>query len=47
MMKFAITRFEPGPSENDLVDHAILISEAVKRDKVLANAKVCVIFLLI
>lgn len=44
MMKFSITRFEPGPSENDLVDHAIIISEAVKRDDVLANVTVCVIF---
>lgn len=41
-MKIAITRYEPGPSEIDLVDHANLISEAVKRDEVLAKAKVCV-----
>lgn len=40
-----VFRFEPGPSENDLVDHAILISEAVKRDKVLANAKILTTFL--
>lgn len=43
MMKFSITRFEPGPCENDLVDHASLISEAVKRDEGLAKAKVCVV----
>ncbi|KAL8116200.1 hypothetical protein AgCh_022627 [Apium graveolens] len=40
-----VFRFEPGPSENDLVDHAIIISEAVKRDEVLANAKILTTFL--
>lgn len=33
--------FERKPSEDDLVDHMLLINEAVKRDETLANSKVC------
>ncbi|XP_017227306.1 protein ENHANCED DOWNY MILDEW 2 isoform X3 [Daucus carota subsp. sativus] len=40
-----VFRFEPGPCENDLVDHASLISEAVKRDEGLAKAKILTTFL--
>jgi len=29
------------PSQNDLVDHIGLIAEAAKRDRNLANSKVC------
>lgn len=38
---FCYSNFERRPSEDDLGDHFWLISEAVKRDEVLANSKVC------
>ncbi|CAL5405446.1 unnamed protein product [Camellia sinensis] len=37
--------YEVRPSENDLIDHTTLISEAVKRDETLAKSKFLVTFL--
>lgn len=37
--------YESRPSENDLVDHTDFITEAVKRDEVLANSKFLLTFL--
>lgn len=32
--------YELRPSENDLIDHANIISEAVEKDEILAKSKV-------
>jgi len=39
--------YEVRPSQNDLVDHLPLISEAIKRDDTLVKSKVCIAFFLV